>query len=120
MQSLEKQFGITIDNIKSYFTQTGEFAIEPEFDIAKYSSDIKSHSAVISEFQEALQSLEKGSFTMDDFLDLIERFPDLAKGVDISSKSFLGLSRNLNKASKQDCDCLQQQLNSGVGRKLIF
>ena len=29
-------------------------------------------------------------------------------------------SRNLNKASKQDCDCLQQQLNSGVGRKLIL
>ena len=30
------------------------------------------------------------------------------------------LSRNLNKASKQDCDCLQQQLNSGVGRELIL
>lgn len=97
---LEKQFGITIDNIKSYFTQTGEFAIDPEFDIAKYSHDIKSHSAVISEFQEALKSLEKGTFTMDDFLDLIERFPDLAKGVDISSNAFYGLSRNLNKAIK--------------------
>lgn len=30
------------------------------------------------------------------------------------------LSRNLNKASKQDCDCLQQQLNSRVGRELIL
>lgn len=95
---LEKQFGITIDNIKSYFTQTGEFAIDPEFDITKYSHDIKSHSAVISEFQEALQKLGKGTFTMDDFIDLSERFPDLAKGVDISSNAFHGLSRNLQKA----------------------
>ena len=95
---LEKQFGITIDNIKSYFTQTGEFAIDPEFDITKYTHDIKSHSAVISEFQEAIQKLGKGTFTMDDFMDLVERFPDLAKGVDISSNAFHGLSRNLQKA----------------------
>lgn len=97
---LEEQFGITMDNIKAYFTQTGEFKIDPEFSIAKYSKDISSHSAVISEFQEAIQKLGKGSFTMDDYLDLIERFPDLAKGVDISSNAFYGLSRNLNKAIK--------------------
>lgn len=97
---LEKQFGITMDNIKAYFTQTGEFAIDPNFDITKYTQDIKSHSAVISEFQDAIMKLGKGSFTMDDYLDLIERFPDLAKGVDISSNAFYGLSRNLNKAIK--------------------
>ena len=98
---LEKQFGITLDNIKGYFTQTGEFAVEdPKFDITKYTKAISSHSAVITEYQEALQSLDKGSFTMDDFMALIEKYPDLAKGVDISSKAFYGLSRNLNKAIK--------------------
>ena len=109
---LEEQFGITIDNIKAYFTQEGEFAIDPVFDINKYSHDIKSHSAVISEFQDAMQSLEKGTFTMDDFLDLIERFPDLAKGVDISSKSFYGLSRNLNKAIKSRTKSFKNELMS--------
>ena len=97
---LEKQFGITLDNIKNYFTQAGEFAIDYDFDITKYTKYISAHSAAISEFQEAIQKLDKGSFTMDDFMDLIERYPDLAKGVDISSKSFYGLSRNLNKAIK--------------------
>lgn len=97
---LEQQFGITLDNIKDYFTQTGEFFVDPEFDITKYTSDISSHSAVISEFQDAIQKLGKGTFTMDDFMDLVERFPDLAKGVDISSNAFYGLSRNLNKAIK--------------------
>lgn len=97
---LEKQFGITLDNIKNYFTQSGEFAIDYDFDITKYTKYISAHSAAISEFQEAIQKLDKGSFTMDDFMDLIERYPDLAKGVDISSKSFYGLSRNLNKAIK--------------------
>ena len=100
---LEKQFGITMDNIKAYFTQTGEFIGEdPSFDITKYTKQISSHSAIISEFQEAIQKLGKGSFTMDDFMDLIERYPDLAKGVDISSNAFYGLSRNLNKAIKSN------------------
>lgn len=92
--------GLSAEDVKNYFTQIGEATKNPEFDITTYSKDISSHSAVISEFQEALQKLEKGSFTMDDFLDLIERFPDLAKGVDISSNAFYGLSRNLNKAIK--------------------
>ena len=99
---LEEQFGITMDNIKDYFTKTGEFFEDPNFDITKYTKTISSHSAVISEFQEAIQKLGKGSFTMDDFLDLIERYPDLAKGVDISSNAFYGLSRNLNKAIKSN------------------
>lgn len=97
---LEEQFGITMDNIKDYFTQTGEFAIDYEFDITKYTKYISSHSAAISEYQEAIQKLGKGSFTMDDFMSLIKKYPDLAKGVDISSNAFYGLSRNLNKAIK--------------------
>ena len=97
---LEEQFGITLDHIKGYFTQTGEFAINPEFDITKYTKTISNHSAVISEYQEAIQKLGKGSFTMDDFMALIEKSPELAKGVDISSNAFYGLSKNLNKAIK--------------------
>ena len=97
---LKEQYGITMDHIGAYFTKVGEFKIDPEFSISKYSKDIKSHSAVISEFQDAITKLGKGTFTMDDYLDLIERFPDLAKGVDISSNAFYGLSRNLNKAIK--------------------
>lgn len=109
---LEEQFGITLDNIKNYFTQAGEFAIDYDFDITKYTKEISSHSAVISEFQDAIQKLDKGSFTMDDFMDLIERYPDLAKGVDISSKSFYGLSRNLKKAIKTNTKSFINDLKS--------
>ena len=100
LSDLENKFKITAENIKGYFAQTGEFAADTDFDITKYTKAISSHSAMITEYQEAIQSLDKGSFTMDDFMALIEKYPDLAKGVDISSNAFYGLSRNLNKAIK--------------------
>ena len=77
-----------------------KIATTENFDITKYTKAISNHSAVISEYQEALQKLGKGSFTMDDFVGLVEKYPDLAKGVDISSNAFYGLSRNLNRAIK--------------------
>ena len=81
-----------IEDVKVSLTQ--------DFDITNYTEAISDHSAVISEFQEALQKLGKGSFTMDDFMDLIGKYPKLAKGVDVSSNAFYGLSRNLNRAIK--------------------
>ena len=77
-----------------------KIAATQDFDITNFTDAISSHSAVISEYQEAIQKLDKGSFTMDDFMELIKKYPDLAKGVDISSNAFYGLSRNLNRAIK--------------------
>lgn len=88
--------GLSVDELKQKINETYEF------DIADYTDAISSHSAVISEYQEAIQKLGKGSFTMDDFMALIKKYPDLAKGVDISSNAFYGLSRNLNKAIKSN------------------
>ena len=75
-----------------------KIAATKDFDITNYTDAISKHSAVITEYQEALQKLGKGSFTMDDFMGLIKKYPELAKGVDISSNAFHGLSRNLNGA----------------------
>lgn len=75
-----------------------KIAATQDFDITNYTDAISAHSAAISEYQEALQKLDKGSFTMDDFMELIKKYPELAKGVDISSNAFHGLSRNLKGA----------------------
>ena len=71
-----------------------------DFDITNYTESISSLSSTISEYQEALQKLDKGSFTMDDFMELIGKNPELAKGVDISSNAFHGLADNLKRAAK--------------------
>lgn len=80
--------------------EEAKIAATQDFDITNFTEAISNHSAIISEYQEAIQKLDKGSFTMDDFMDLIKKYPELAKGVDISSNAFYGLSRNLNKAIK--------------------
>lgn len=79
-----------------------KIAATKDFDITNYTQAISAHSAIITEYQEALKKLDSGSFTMNDFMDLIEKYPDLAKGVDISSNAFYGLSRNLNRAIKSN------------------
>lgn len=83
-----------------------------EFDITNYTDSISNLSAVISEYQEALTKLDKGSFTMEDFMSLIKKYPDLAKGVDVSSNAFYGLSRNLNKAIKTSTKSFTKDLQN--------
>lgn len=99
-------------DVKKYFTQLGEeVAKGPEdFDITKYTSRISAIGSNISEYQSALESLESGSFTMSDFVSLIEQFPELANGVDVSSKSFTGLAKNLRKAIRNSPDDLIDDL----------
>lgn len=111
LSDLENKFKITAQHIQGYFTQTGEFAVEDrEFNIANYTNSISTLQKNISTYQEALEKLESGSFTMSDFIALIEEFPDLANGVDVSSKSFNGLSKNLKKAIKNSPDDLVDDL----------
>ena len=88
--------GLSIDELNKQIANT------MDFDLTDYTDALSSHSAVISEYQEAIQKLGKGSFTMDDFMELVEKYPDLTKGVDISSNAFYGLSRNLNRAIKSN------------------
>lgn len=111
---LENKFGVTLDNIKDYFTQTGEFAsqvlTEATFNMADYANSIDSIQDNISTFQNALTSLEDGTFTYSDFIDLTQQFPDLAEGVDTSTKSFNGLAKNLRKAIKASPDDLVGEL----------
>lgn len=71
-----------------------------DFNISNYSDSISSLSENIGVLQDALEKLNSGSFTMDDYVKLIKDFPKLAKGVDVSSKSFKGLTSNLVRAIK--------------------
>lgn len=66
----------------------------------------------ISEYEEALNKLDEGSFTLEDFNKLIAQYPDLAKGVDKSSKSFRGLRTNLKNAIKAAPKSLIKSLKS--------
>lgn len=66
----------------------------------------------ISEYEEALNKLDEGSFTLEDFNKLIAQYPDLAKGVDKSSKSFRGLRTNLKNAIKASPKSLIKSLKS--------
>ena len=82
-----------------------------------YADSISTLQENISAYQEALEKLESGSFTMSDFVELIKQFPELGKGVDASSRSFNGLDKNLRKAIKnspktliKDLKQLRQQL----------
>ena len=75
-----------------------------------YADSISTLQENISAYQEALEKLESGSFIMSDFVELIKQFPDLAKGVDTSSKSFNGLSKNLKKAVRNSPDKLVDEL----------
>lgn len=65
-----------------------------------YMTDFTSITESVGKYQEALEKLQSGSFTINDFIELIEEFPELAEGVDTSSDSFEGLSKNLQKAIK--------------------
>lgn len=82
-----------------------------------YADSISTLQENISAYQEALEKLESGSFTITDFVELIKQFPELGKGVDASSKSFNGLGKNLRNAIKnspktliKDLKQLRQQL----------
>lgn len=93
-----------------------------DFNIADYSDSISSISENIGTLQDALDKLNSGSFTMRDYLSLIKDFPDLAKGVDVSSKSFKGLTANIVRAIKaspksliKDLKALKLQL-IGIGK----
>ena len=111
--------GLSVEQVKNYFTQIGESILNPEFSLLNYANSINSVQESISKYQTALESLESGTFTMKDFIELIEEFPELAKGVDVSSKSFNGLSKNLKKAIKSspgdlidDLKTLRKQLQA--------
>lgn len=67
---------------------------------SNYSDSIDSIKSNISTLQDALKSLESGSFTYSDFIELAQQFPELAEGVDTSSDAFDGLAINLQKAIK--------------------
>ena len=77
---------------------------------ADYAESISAVQSSLSTYQEALEKLESGTFTLSDFMDLISQFPDLADGVDASSKSFKGLSQNLRKAIRNSPDDLVDEL----------
>lgn len=86
--------GLEVDELQKKINETYEF------NISDFKSQITGMSDSISTYQEALQKLEKGSFTLSDFMELIEDMPELAKGVDISSNAFYGLASNLRGAIK--------------------
>lgn len=90
---------VSFDELKKKIQEVKVAAIG-DFDISNYSDSISSLSENIGVLQAALEKLNSGSFTMDDYVKLIKDFPKLAKGVDVSSKSFKGLTSNLVRAIK--------------------
>lgn len=90
--------------------QEAKVAAMGDFNVSDYSDSILSITENIGTFQDALDKLNSGEFTMKDYLDLIGDFPDLAKGVDISSKSFKGLTTNLVRAIKSSPKSLIKDL----------
>ena len=109
-----RELGITAQDVVDHITALSETEItkvtDPTFNIADYASNIDDIQEKISEYQSALESLEDGSFTYSDFIDLTQKFPDLAKGVDTSSKKFNGLAKNLRKAIKASPEELVDEL----------
>jgi TP901 family phage tail tape measure protein len=90
---------LSFDELKKKIQEV-KVATIGDFDISNYSDSISSLSENIGVLQAALEKLNSGSFTMDDYVKLIKDFPKLAKGVDVSSKSFKGLTSNLVRAIK--------------------
>lgn len=86
---------------------TKDFTID---NFTEYAESITSVSTNISTLQEALEKLESGQFTLTDYVELIQQFPELAKGVDISSKEFKGLSKNLKQMIRNSPDDLVEEL----------
>ena len=111
-----KQLGITAHDVAEHINALSAAELSkvtnPTFNITDYESRIDSIQEKISEYQSALESLEDGTFTYSDFIDLTQKFPDLAKGVDKSSKSFNGLAKNLKKAIKASPDDLVKELKA--------
>lgn len=70
------------------------------FDISNYATSIESITGNISTFQGALSALESGTFSMSDFIGLLQQFPDIAKGVSVANGKFIGLDKNLRRLIK--------------------
>lgn len=81
-----------------------------KFDILDYADSIELLYSNVEKYKQALESLESGEFGMTDFIALIKEFPELAEGVDTSSKTFNGLYKNLKKAIKASPDPLIDDL----------
>ena len=115
MSELNK-LGVTAQDVADHIDALSEMEISqvvhPTFNIRDYAEDIDSIQEKMSDYQSALSSLNEGNFTQSDFIDLIQKYPDLAKGVDVASKSFKGLDRNIRKAMRSAPDDLINDLKS--------
>ena len=110
-----REYGMTIDELIAKLVQLNviqgdSFAGPATFDITNYTESIEAINKNISTYQEALDKLDSGSFTLEDFVELIKFDPKMAKGVDLTSKSFKGLTKNLKKAIKAAPDDLIETL----------
>lgn len=102
---------ISFDELKKKI-QDVKVANIGDFNISDYSDSISSLSENIGVLQAALEKLNSGQFTMDDYVKLIKDFPKLAKGVDVSSKSFKGLTSNLVRTIKASPKSLVKDLKA--------
>ena len=114
LNALDSEVQWTAADIAAYMNNLTDIevqsVVDPSFSIVDYSDVIDEVQENISAWQSALESLNDGSFTYADFIDLTQQFPDLAKGVDASSKEFKGLSQNLKKAIRSSPDQLIDDL----------
>jgi hypothetical protein len=110
-----KEYEMSIDELIAKLSQLGAiqgsaFTGPASFDITNYTESIGAITDQISDYQSALDKLDSGSFTMSDYVELIEKFPDLAKGVKVTSKGFQGLTKSLKQAIKSAPDDLIESL----------
>ena len=80
--------------------QNAKMEMMSDVGFSDYMTDFTSITESVGKYQDALEKLQSGSFTINDFIELVGEFPELAEGVDTSSDSFEGLSKNLRNAIK--------------------
>lgn len=111
-----KKLDITTQDVVDHITSLSHAElnkiVDPTFVISDYADSFDVVQDNISSLQSALTSLQEGSFTYSDFIDLTQQYPELAEGVEVLSGNFKGLSKNLLKAIKASPDELVDELKA--------
>lgn len=84
------------------------------FDISRYSENIDAVQSTVSTLKNALDSLNSGSLSENDVLDLMQQFPELIPYIDLASEGFGNLKTGLESLIGTSSDALISQLREAA------
>lgn len=84
------------------------------FDISRYSENIDAVQSTVSTLKNALDSLNSGSLSENDVLDLMQQFPELIPYIDLASEGFGNLKTGLESLIGTSSDALISQLQEAA------